>query len=203
MQLKINNLSFSYNNKEFFYYPDFIFNKGLTIISAPSGKGKSTFFLLLMRELIPKTGIIEWNGKNINNFLKFEFLETVITIVFQNAVISYYFNLKEYIDLLILNRGDYIRDLSTFYVNILNLSHLLYENIAYCSGGEKYKISLLLALLKNTSLLLLDEPTAHLDKNNSVIVLNILKNINDKVIIISSHDQLFLDEQKNFSFYYL
>jgi ABC-type lipoprotein export system ATPase subunit len=156
-----------------------------------------------MRELIPKTGIIEWNSENINNILKFKFLETVITIVFQNAVISYYFNLKEYIDLLILNRGEHIRELADFYLKILNLNALLYENIANCSGGEKYRISLLLALLKDTPLLLLDEPTAHLDKNNSLIVLNILKNINNKVIIVSSHDEIFFYDQKIFSFYYL
>ncbi len=202
MFLQINNLSFRYN-VELFKYPDYCFFTGITIISAPSGSGKSTLFSLFIRHIFPLTGHIFWNSENINYYSKLVYLDEIVSIVFQGGLLSYYFNLSEYIDLLILSRKNSSRELAEFYLKELNLNYLLYENIINCSGGEKYKISLFLALLKNTPLLLLDEPTAHLDKNNSIILLSLLKKITDKVIIIISHDQLFFEQNNNLNFYYL
>ena len=83
------------------------------------------------------------------------------------------------------------------------MDYLLNKNISTCSGGEKYKISLFLALLKNTPLLLLDEPTAHLDSSNSLLLLSLLKNIKNKIILIITHDKILFDHLTDCYFYSL
>ena len=203
MILKIINLSFKYTDQDFFLYSDFCFKKGMTIISAPSGKGKSTLFSLLILSITPDSGLIMWGEKDIQEYNYDEYLDTIVSIVFQGGVISYYFTLAEYIKLLILNRKESTKELADYYLDALNLRYLLDKDIIYCSGGEKYKISLFLALLKNTPLLLLDEPTAHLDEKNSIVLLSLLKNIKNKIIIIITHDKLFFQMSSDLHFYYL
>lgn len=184
-------------------YSDYCFCQGITIVSAPSGKGKSTLFSLFIRSIIPYTGIICWQNKNINEYLCLEYLNTIVSIVFQSGVLSYYFTLAQYIELLMLSRDESNKVLANFYLKTLELEDLLDKNIINCSGGEKYKIALFLALLKNTPLLLLDEPTAHLDERRSVIIFSLLKNIKDKIIIIITHDTLFFELNSDLNFYYL
>jgi ABC-type cobalamin/Fe3+-siderophores transport system ATPase subunit len=194
MYLKINNLSFIYN-KELFVYTDHLFLQGITIIS--------TLFQLLIRSVTPLSGVISWHGKNIVEYPTIDYLDSIVSIVFQGGVLSYYFTLAQYIELLILNRGDATKELADFYLQALGLQYLLNESITHCSGGEKYKIALFLALIKNTPMLLLDEPTAHLDKTYSIALLSLLKNITDKVILIITHDQLFFESIDQLSYYYL
>jgi ABC-type lipoprotein export system ATPase subunit len=202
MSLKINNLSFIYS-KEIFSYSDYCFKKGITIISAPSGRGKSTLFSLLIRAIKPHTGIISWNYVNILEYSKLYYLDSIVSIVFQGGNISYYFTLCQYIELLALNREKQTKELAEFYLEALAIRYLLNVNIMNCSGGEKYKIALFLALIKDTPLLLLDEPTAHLDKNNSINLFSLLKNITDKIILIITHDQLFFENMIDCNYYYL
>lgn len=201
MYLKINNLSYIYN-KQVFLYPDYLFNKGITIISGESGKGKSTLFRLLSKSIKPYSGFISWNDKNIEEYDTVNYLYSILSIVFQGAILSYYFTLREYIALLIIHE-DNRRELAEFYLNALDLYYLLDMSILHCSGGEKYKIALFLSLLKNVPILLLDEPTSYLDRNYGIMVLSLLKTINDKVIVIISHDQLFFENFDSFQYYYL
>jgi len=201
MYLKIHNLSYIYNKEVFVYY-DYCFNRGITIISGESGKGKSTLFRLLIKSIKPYTGFISWNDKNIEEYDTFQYLDSILSIVFQGAIISYYFTLREYIALLIIHE-DQRRELAEFYLDVLGLYYLLDMSILHCSGGEKYKIALFLSLLKNVPLLLLDEPTSYLDRNYSIMVFSLLKKINDKVILIITHDQLFFEKTDTLQYYYL
>lgn len=57
------------------------------------------------------------------------------------------------------------------------------------SFGEQMRSTILLALLTKKEILLFDEPTANLDRNNSLAFLNIISLIKDKkLIIVASHD---------------
>jgi len=87
---------------------------------------------------------------------------------------------------------DFLQTLAEGYDTIIN------ENAANLSGGEKQKISLLRALLKNPDVLILDEPTSALDTNSRVALKAYLNEIKqNKIIIVVTHDKDFIDDSEN------
>lgn len=185
--LAISNLSFFYHKNEILTYGTHLF-RDITIISGPSGRGKSTLFHLISRTFLPQTGAIFWNNENIENFEKDIYYKEVLSLVTQDAHLSPYFTLREYIALIqyLYKKTDtnsYEQTLVT-----LGLETLLDQHIGSCSGGQKYRINLFLALLKDTPLLCLDEPTAHLDDENKNKMITVLEEKKQKTILIISHD---------------
>ena len=68
---------------------------------------------------------------------------------------------------------------------------MLNRNFSDLSGGEKQKVSLARCLAQNAKLLLLDEPTSSLDKENRKMVIDIVKSLSVTeipTIIIATHD---------------
>lgn len=69
------------------------------------------------------------------------------------------------------------------------------ENYSMLSGGEKQKISLIRALITDSTVLLLDEPTSTLDSSSSINFMNYLKSIKkDKIIVVITHDLTVIKE---------
>jgi putative ABC transport system ATP-binding protein len=67
------------------------------------------------------------------------------------------------------------------------------------SGGQQQRISIARAIVKNPKVLLADEPTANLDKTNSLHILELIAKLNETkslTCIYSSHDRLVLDHVK-------
>ncbi len=56
------------------------------------------------------------------------------------------------------------------------------------SGGQRYLIALLCGIIQNKSIILLDEPTASLDKYHRELLINLIKSLSNKTIIIVTHD---------------
>ncbi|QTA38341.1 ATP-binding cassette domain-containing protein [Thermosipho ferrireducens] len=76
---------------------------------------------------------------------------------------------------------------------------LFSRNISSCklsklSGGERKRLGILRGILKDTPIIIMDEPTAFLDNSTAKIIIeNINKNFKDKTILIFSHDPIVLD----------
>ena len=71
--------------------------------------------------------------------------------------------------------------------NIESLDSMIKEGGANFSGGEKKRISLARALLRNTDILILDEPLANLDTATAEKIEDVLLAIENKTILIVSH----------------
>lgn len=76
------------------------------------------------------------------------------------------------------------------------LTPIFNQKIAFCSSGEKKRVEIATVLLKNLPILLLDEPTANLDENNSILILDALKEFaKTHLVIVASHENdILLDD---------
>lgn len=68
------------------------------------------------------------------------------------------------------------------------MNTLVGKNGKYISEGQKQLVILIRVLLQNKPILLLDEPSCSLDRENKSILISIIKNIENKTVIISTHD---------------
>lgn len=91
------------------------------------------------------------------------------------------------------------RDLTIETLNEVGLINLENRRPNELSGGQQQRISIARAIVKQPSVLLADEPTANLDKENSLNILNIIEKLNVEkglTCIYSSHDKLILEHVK-------
>lgn len=166
----------------------------MTAIVGGSGSGKTTLIKLLMRHADPQTGVIKIGGVDIKNIKQNDLLSK-ISVVFQDV---YLFNetIKNNILIAAPNAND---------KEVANASKLAYcyEFIdklpngygtrlsdigAGLSGGEKQRLSIARAILKDAPIVILDEPTAALDIKSEEKVQKALNSlIKDKTLIIIAH----------------
>ena len=75
----------------------------------------------------------------------------------------------------------------------MQISDKLRSTVKNLSGGERQRIAIIRSMINNQKIILADEPTGSLDKNNSVIVMNCLRELVDnykKAVVIVTHDMI-------------
>ena len=168
-------------------------------IIGPSGSGKSTFLNILGMIETPTSGEYILNGNNCSNLsqnLKTEIRRKFIGYIFQNNQLLEDFNVLENIAFpLILNGESFnqAKNKSLILLEKLGLINKKSIKPGLLSGGEQQRIAIARALIKKPVLLLADEPTGSLDKNNSSMVMDLILNLsktksacrNVKVVLFS------------------
>lgn len=186
--LYIKNLNIQFNNKTIFKDASFCALKGeLTVIKGRSGVGKSTFLKTLIFE---HQCTYEYDGMNLSSLdktMQKQFIYEKLSFVEQVPQFLNGMRISEHInqyEKLGYKRNDSIESK----LNISNMRNKLPNNL---SGGESVRAAIYLAIMKQPEILILDEPTASLDKNYSDIVIEILKDYayNHHIVIIASHDK--------------
>lgn len=174
------------------------FEKGkLTVVYGKSGCGKTT--LLNIVGLLEKTtkGRILYDGVVIYSKKKIEkILRERVGFVLQNFGLIDNFTVFE--NFMIVKRVKKMKNNRIEIYNILkklNLENCIDQKVYELSGGEQQRISIAKLMLKNPDIILADEPTASLDAENKIIILNeFIKLLNeDKTIIVVSHDAEIID----------
>ena len=164
------------------------------VIVGESGSGKSTLVNLILRFWDPFEGAIRIAGTNINN-LTIESLRNIITVVRQDIYlfnVSIIDNLRmakmTATDIEIINAcklaqaHDFIKDLPNGYDTVVG------ERGVRISGGEKQRIALAQAFLRNTPILILDEASSNLDSENERLInMAVDKLKNGRVMITIAH----------------
>lgn len=144
-------------------------------VSGPSGGGKTTLARLLSRDLDPDAGCVTLNGADLRS-LALADLRARLSLHEQNAPLLDG-TLREN---LLLGDHRATDERLRALLDDLGLSHLdldawVGEGGALLSGGERARVSLARALLKPADLLILDEPTAHLDPATERLVLDVIR----------------------------
>jgi len=200
-RIKVAGLSFSYSNGDAVINElDFDIKKGdKVLISGKSGTGKSTLVKLLLGLYRPKKGNIFYNDINLNK-LNLNNLREKVGYVSQN-IFLFNQSLRENIvmgnkDVLDSELAGIIKDCKLEIrkkagsvlkgKDILDLD--ISEKGLNLSGGEKQRIALCRAIIKDPDIIILDEGTSNLDIKSEEEILDIIeKKFNDRIIIRITH----------------
>lgn len=171
------------------------------VLSGVSGSGKSTLLSIIGAIMKPSSGLVEVDGENIVSLSDFhlsEYRTSVIGFVTQSFHLFEMLSVKEnVIAPLILNKLTQKemldkRDEAMIKAEILHKSN---QVVSTLSGGEKQRCMIARALVNNPKIILCDEPTANLDKANSLKFIEIMKQLQKtgKTIVIATHDPLVIE----------
>ena len=190
--IEVQNLSFSYeNNGKALQAVSLTFHAGkkYAIVGA-SGSGKSTLFKLLTKYSNEYNGNILFDGIDLRN-ITYSSLSQIISVVQQNVFVfhdSIYNNICLYKSIP-EEKFDYVIQKS-------GLSSLIQQkgkdfscgaNGSKLSGGEKQRISIARALLRNTSILLMDEASSALDEKTVDEIMHSILDMPDTTSLVITH----------------
>jgi len=187
---------------------DIKLDAGVYILIGKNGSGKSTLLKTIAGQLDSIQGAIEINGKEIKSIRKSN-LPKLISFVGSKFPDVDFLNVVDYIALGRSPHNDFFgrktaRDAEVIdqAIDTLQIQDLKNRFTSQLSDGERQLAAIAQALTQETSIIILDEPTAFLDYLNKKIVLENLIKISakfNKCILLSSHDiDLSIDAQRPF-----
>jgi putative ABC transport system ATP-binding protein len=169
-----------------------------TVLKGPSGSGKTTLLSLIGCMTRPTSGRIFIDNREITS-LPERFLtgirRTTFGFIFQRFNLLRGFTALENVMAPALPEGEKYAPLKKRAIDILgmlDLDHRYDAKAEWLSGGEAQRVAIARALINNPSIIIADEPTAHLDGKLSGEFLSIMEILKGegKTIIIASHDPL-------------
>jgi len=196
--LKVSNISCSLNGRKILQNISFdLFPGSFLGVVGPNGAGKTTLLRLISGLVLPDEGRILIEGEDVR-LLNRHKLSQKLAMVPQNTYISFPFTAFEVV---LMGRHPYIgrfdrerkEDLEKVEecMHLTKTWHLKDKKVTEISGGELQRVIIAQVLTQDTPLLLLDEPTSHLDINNELEILEIISRLNKnkgKGVILVSHD---------------
>jgi iron complex transport system ATP-binding protein len=195
--ISVHNVSFSYDTTMVIQNISCIVHQDefLSIIG-PNGAGKSTMLKLLCRILIPQSGTISIFDRDITTIRR-RALAQQIAFVPQETHFALNFTVE---DIVLMGRYPYLRvfqretkkDVEAVRYALEQADVLKFSTrpINSLSSGERQRVVVARALAQQPKILLLDEPTSHLDLHHQYAIMELLKKLNTLgiSIIIVNHD---------------
>ena len=169
-------------------------DSGLYFVLGKSGCGKSTLLNLLGGLDKVNSGEISYNGKDFSAFSQKDFEEyrnDTVGFVFQDYNLIDNFNVYENVDIALILQSATDKDkLISQALKQVGLEGYEKRKISELSGGQKQRVAIARAIVKNSSIILADEPTGNLDSDTGKDILDLLKNLSaDKLVIVVTHDK--------------
>lgn len=202
--LRLVNINIHFREKEVISdSKEIIFHDGtLNVITGKSGSGKTS--LLNLIGLISDPDISKcqyfYNQKEVdihNQTRVNDFKRSNISYVFQDYNLFGQNTVQDNFNIYASIMGNKIaKEEMTNFLSMVNINEdLLKKKVKSLSGGERQRIAIALALVKKPGILLLDEPTANLDEENTKQVITILHELKEDgmIIIVSTHQPEIFD----------
>ena len=165
----------------------------VTVMGA-SGSGKTTLLNLVSALDHPSSGEITVDGQDVTSFSESEacrFRREVTGFIFQKYHLVPYLSAVENVMLAQYFHSMQDEAEAKDALEKVGLAHRMHHLPSQLSGGEQQRVCIARALINSPSLLLADEPTGNLDRNNTEAVLNLLKSLHDEeqfTLVLVTHD---------------
>jgi len=168
----------------------------ITAILGPNGSGKTTLLHLILGLLSPGRGTIWLAGRPQASYSRRE-MGRLMALVPQSEAITFNFSVLEYV---LMGRAPYLgplemprpadRQVAVEALEVVGAGTLRDRSVSALSGGEHQLIILARALAQEPRILLLDEPTSHLDLGNQERILRILRRLSAAgvTVVLTTHD---------------
>ena len=169
----------------------------IVCLLGPNGSGKSTLIRTLTGLHRPLDGEIQLEGEPLRQFSNKEIARKVSTVLTDQLTIG---NLSVY-ELVSFGRSPYTgwfgsltqqdQQMVDWAIQSTGIERFVDRDVLRLSDGERQKVMIARALAQNTSAILLDEPTAHLDLPNRVEIIRLLRGLahdTQKGILLSTHE---------------
>ncbi|MEM1586846.1 MAG: heme ABC transporter ATP-binding protein [Candidatus Bathyarchaeia archaeon] len=164
----------------------------------PNGSGKTTLLRVISKSLRPRVGAVYLNEMEIYSMKSREVAKN-IAVVSQDSNLDFDFTVLE---IVLMGRHPHISrlkfvesekdlEIAKKAMEQTNTWHLAERKINELSGGERQRVMIARALAQEPKVLLLDEPTTHLDINNQLEIMDLLKETcvkNGLVVLAVFHD---------------
>ncbi|MGZ3632784.1 MAG: ABC transporter ATP-binding protein [Parachlamydiaceae bacterium] len=195
MKLQIHNLSYSHRSEQILSHISANFSAGLYGALGPNGAGKSTLLKLLNGIYRPTRGAITLNGADLETLSRHQ-LSQMVSLVPQAPSPSFNFSVRDFVDMGLYPHKNQKMTCQEKNLRVekalqeVNALHLIGRRLAELSVGERQRIYLARSLVTDSPILLLDEPTSHLDIGQQLHIWELLKQlkIQGKLILVALHD---------------
>ncbi|UCG66358.1 MAG: ABC transporter ATP-binding protein [Deltaproteobacteria bacterium] len=193
LQFEIRELTKGYHSKKVLDIPSLTIKKGKIYgVIGPNGSGKTTLLSILSLLMPPTSGTIYLEGVDIDKADKHSLRQNV-TLVLQNPLL---FNTTVGNNIIYglkargVKKGEQKKRLEEC-LKLVGLDGFEKRRAREHSGGEIQRIAIARALALNPRVLLLDEPTANVDRGSVALLEKILKELNQRfkiTVILATHD---------------
>lgn len=193
----LNRVSKSYGDRKVLQDVQFqLQSNEFAFLKGKSGSGKSTLIKLLYREIERDSGEILIDGQEIGQMKKYE-LRRKMGVVFQSFELLERKTVLENVMLAGKVLGKPQKDVEKEAVRLLTrvgLANHLHHFPKQLSGGQQQRTAVVRALLNKPKLILADEPTGNLDRETSLEILTLLKELHEEegvsMLVITHSEQL-------------
>lgn len=174
------------------------FNKNqLTVITGPSGGGKSSLLYVLSGMRKPTSGEVVYQGESLYQMSRDKranLRKQKIGFIFQRHFLIDYLSVIDNIMLMSSKNVENQREKAMVLLKKLELESFVNKRVFQLSVGQRQRVAIIRALISEPDIILADEPTASLDEKISVQVMEILKEYSKKAaVLIVTHDMELLN----------
>lgn len=164
-------------------------------VRGPSGSGKSTLLLMVGGMVRPTSGTVRVRGRDIYELTPSEravWRAENVGFIFQMFHLLPYLNVLDNVTLPAVAGSPGTRDKAVDMLERFGLGDRLRHNPAELSVGERQRVAVARALLKDPAFVLADEPTGNLDAGSAAIIMEYLKEYQQQggTVLLVTHEQV-------------
>ena len=170
------------------------FHEGQTYaLIGESGAGKTTLLNIIGKLETVQSGSVEVDGKDLKQIKEKIYFKNYVSYLFQNYGLIENKSIKDNLELAFIGRKENKKEQEALMKEALEHVHLqldLKRKIFTLSGGEAQRVAIAKIMLKDSPIILADEPTASLDSRNSREIIDLILGLRNekRTIIIATHD---------------